>query len=314
MTAAAVWACGSCSTTNNGADPHCAVCGTARPVAPFPTAVPTVVAAPAAPAPGPTPDPTTVVPAVSQYRGAAPPLTAAPLASTAVDLGRPAAPGRRPPTVLVAAIAVVVALVVGAGVFFLVSGSQRDDDTAQARPTTVDQDDPDDEDEDEGSGPESTLPRESADDEVPAAPEVEVPPVVAAPTDARRPATLYSSDAKLRDGPSLSAGEVTRITGRDGLSITVIGSINAQGWYHVEIDGRPGYLYGAFVRPPDPGWCVATGRGGAPRMWTFEGDPITDNESGTKLVVRFVGDEVEGTLASGRVVLVDGSSIDTACG
>ncbi|MCB1038730.1 MAG: SH3 domain-containing protein [Acidimicrobiales bacterium] len=104
-------------------------------------------------------------------------------------------------------------------------------------------------------------------------------------TPATRSATLFSGDAKVRSAPNLYASDVTRITGHENDPIDVIGEPTADGWYHVDYQGWDGYLFGAFVIPPAPGWCVGTSVGPTPYVTDATGGEITDEKSGNKVLM-----------------------------
>ena len=103
-----------------------------------------------------------------------------------------------------------------------------------------------------------------------------------------RSGSLFSNEAILRSSPNLGATEIRRFVDRNGMGLTVIGSIDQSGWYQVSIDGTEGYLFGAFVTPPEPGYCVAESRGTEPDIIDSSGFvvvPAGGNPSGSKVLV-----------------------------
>ncbi len=66
-----------------------------------------------------------------------------------------------------------------------------------------------------------------------------------------RSGTLLVDVANLRSRPSLDATAVRQVTGQEGARLTVHGR-QAGGWLDVTLDGTRGWVFGAFVSPPDP--------------------------------------------------------------
>lgn len=100
-----------------------------------------------------------------------------------------------------------------------------------------------------------------------------------------RTARLDAGEAVLRTGPSLGAGEVVRLSDRTAGPLEVLDeATQSSGWYRVRVDGREGWVFGAFVDPPGPGLCVATYRN-VPDVSDISGNEVTAEKSGTKVLV-----------------------------
>lgn len=101
-----------------------------------------------------------------------------------------------------------------------------------------------------------------------------------------RPGTLYAGTAVIRASPG--GAEIARIVGREGASLTVVEAAGTHGWYKVSIDGYAGYLYGAFVLPPDPGLCIGQTDGRKPLLYDQQGSVLNASgppPSGDKIVI-----------------------------
>ncbi|MCU1371015.1 MAG: hypothetical protein JWO77_2209 [Ilumatobacteraceae bacterium] len=281
-----VWTCAACATANEPTESSCVVCHIPRPVAP----------PPASPPPA---DPTRVPVASTTWTPAAagPPSPGGapagqggvPLVTATAAPEPPASTPRRGGVPVAALVAVVILIAAVAGVVFLTSGGGDDgsdvsadlddgnayvDDAGSVDSSTVD--DTTSEYDDYGEGDEEY----NLDEETGTTLET-----TTVPAETTRSARLFAGDAKLRSAPSLTASDVARFTGRDGAALEVIGEPTPEGWYHVRIDGQEGYLFGVFVLPPAPGFCVATSVDGVPPVWDDHGEPIPDEKSGNKVLI-----------------------------
>jgi hypothetical protein len=220
----------------------------------------------------------------------------------------PTSSGRGP---LIAVLAVLVVALVGiVGAVALVGGDD-DDVSAEADGFT---DDGFTDDEFTGDG----LPPEEL--EAAAAPSTSRVPTTTRPpsttTMVRRTATLHAGEAVIREAPDLYSRELARFRDREGMSFEVLEEADADGWYRVRIDGTEGYLFGAFVLPPTRGYCVATGRGGAPRYYDEFDGTITEETSGNRVLITSPGatGDVPVVLPGGRRGYVWSGDIDVvAC-
>ena len=76
-------------------------------------------------------------------------------------------------------------------------------------------------------------------------------------TTASQTAHVFGDSARLR--PSTDPLGTTKLVSLTiNTELTILDGPDADGWYHVQALGQTGYLFGAFVMPPAPGWCVAT--------------------------------------------------------
>lgn len=103
-------------------------------------------------------------------------------------------------------------------------------------------------------------------------------------TEPTRSGTLFSGDAKVRSAPSLGATDVARLSGQQGASLEILGP-PTRGWYQVRIGAVEGYLFGAFVLPPAPGYCVGTSVGAEPTVVDDSGSVLTDEKTGNKVLM-----------------------------
>jgi hypothetical protein len=133
-------------------------------------------------------------------------------------------------------------------------------------------------------------------------PGVEDTTEVEPPDDAVRYATLFSTDAKVRSAPALDAPEAGRFTDQEGMGFDVLAEADPNGWYRVRIDGTEGYMFGSFVLPPSPGYCVAESYAddGAP-MFDGGGTPLAGEKTGNRILIEqlFSGDGRYGVLLPG---------------
>jgi len=269
------WTCTACSTANVAADAFCVVCHIARP-------------APARTVVDPTTD-TPRVPIATTIRPSIPSAAPAPPTTPAGQGGVPLAPGPGrggAPTwapegpapkqgVPVAALAAVVILILAVvGVVVVVGGSKGNDEvsTETSEPYVDDSD---------------TIDTVDATDTLDTADTVDTTETVAttAPAPTTRTAQLFSSYAKIRTEPRLASAPAGEFSHRENMSIDVIGEPTADGWYKVTIEGKTGYLFGAFVRPPAAGFCVTTSIAATPTVYDDSGYAISDEKSGNKVLI-----------------------------
>lgn len=261
-----MWTCAACATVNGSTNTACVVCHVARPV-PGQTGG-WSAAAPGGPAVGTT---------VGRDATIDPTRPADPSGVPVASWGRsetatPAPPEERPKgSVPVAAIAaaVVLFLAVAGGVAWWTSSGGEDDPIEPDLAAEV------------------TLPEsETVATEPPEEPVTTTAPPETTSTapDAVRPGRLFSGGAKLRAEPRVNAGDLGKISGREGAALEVIGSPTADGWYKVRIDGVEGYLFGAFVLPPAPGFCVGTSVGKEPVVRDDTGQELFDEKMGNKVL------------------------------
>lgn len=142
-------------------------------------------------------------------------------------------------------------------------------------------------------------------------------PTTAAPTfppttmPPERQASLYSNFARLRGSPSLDGIELTTLQNRDGASVRVLGP-HENGWYFIEVDGLRGWIFGAFVLPPDPDLSVAVTRTGeGAQLLNASGNILgITNSSGSKvIVIDDVGDLFLVLLPEGSTAYVAKSAV-----
>lgn len=281
--------CGACGGENRAEARFCHDCG--------------AVLAPPAPAPAPGPAKAKAAAALASLGSAPRPLSVAPDPPPPTPRSpAPPPPDDRPnwavPVIVVAAVVVVVGAIV---VVMLGSGGAGDEVTAggDGTATTAVTTPPV---ADGGSGTGSDTGSDSGSD-------TGVTATTAPVGEVTRSATLFSNFARLRSAPDIGASVVTTLDA-EGASMEVIGS-NVDGWYRVRIGADEGYLFGAFVRPPDPGLRIAQTSGGDAVLLNSSGAPLgIDNESGPKvLVVDTAGSLWEVVLADGRSAFVDPATV-----
>lgn len=156
----------------------------------------------------------------------------------------------------------------------------------------------------------SSTPAATPTAEVSATP-VPTPTATATPRAVDRPATLMVNLAKLRDAPRHSGRELASIEGKRGDRITVFGD-PVNGWYDVNVDGRRGWLFGAFVVPAADGFVVLQTRDEDPaQLLDSAGRPIAgQNASGSWVLgVALEGDLWQVLLADGASAYVEASEV-----
>ncbi len=72
----------------------------------------------------------------------------------------------------------------------------------------------------------------------------------------QRSGTLLVDVANLRTEPNLSAVEVARLADQQGATVAIFG-VGVNGWLDAQIGGSRGWIFGAFVSPPDAGLTIA---------------------------------------------------------
>lgn len=230
----------------------------------------------------------------------------------------PASPGR-PSRVAPVVMSLVAGIAIGAiaiGGYVLVTGT---DDSPTSTSTTV----------------------ETADDVAPTATEVlaatTVPavatvtpatPVPATPTPApttepstpaatapsTRTATLYADPANLRSEANVNSPQVASLIGARGSNLEVLSPIT-NGWYEVDHADGSGWLFGAFVVPPDDGYLVVEhvdGLGESISLLSESGIEIstTNPTSNLALVSDTTTELWEVLLPDGRAAWIDPSQVE----
>lgn len=198
----------------------------------------------------------------------------------------PVPPPARPRSVPVGLVLGIVAvgLLVGVGSYFVFSGgSGSGDGSTRSDPggSTGEASSRSNRETDAGSPVSRDTNEGEADDPVVTVTTPTTTTVVAA----ERPATLFAGEAVLRASPSLTGAEVARYTGREGMGLVVLDEVSAGGWYKVRAEGgSEGYLFGAFVLPPSPGFCVGeTQSRQAPTVYV-DGSQSGAEKSGSKVL------------------------------
>lgn len=284
------WSCSACATVNALQAGECAVCGAPRPgLGPSPSE-PVAPAVPVYPVEHPgasgIPVPGSMAgwpPATSSLPPgmmAAPPSSAVPQVPVAVRTAEAvpsaAETGKRPGSRMAVIAAVVALAVVAAGIGVAVAlrgsnGSTTGSPTAdQAGRTTGSAD---------RTSPET--------EPVEADTATSTTTTTTQPQETRRSGRLDSGFAKLRAEPSPEALVLEELDD-PGMELEVIGSIDDRGWVRVVAGGREGWLYGVFVAPPEPGYCLGVGQYGTPQVVDASGYPlgVRDPEvSGTKILI-----------------------------
>lgn len=150
----------------------------------------------------------------------------------------------------------------------------------------------------------------------PAPPTTAPPPTTTAepePTIPReRTGTLFAGIANLRAAPSLEATSIRRIEGAQGASITILEPIDG-GWYRIRYGDSEGWIFGAFVLPPDDGFAVGQTRNDAVATLRDENGSALgiENRSGNKVLVRRLGESLhEVILPQGTLAWVRASEIE----
>lgn len=321
------WTCGACSTTNESTYAHCVVCHIARGsagTAPAAAASPTVPRVPVTSRPVAPAEPASPG-AVPAGQGGVPLVPPTPPAAVATPpLDAPAGKRRVP----VAAIAAILVLVLGiAAAVVVVGGGGSDggtsDDVSSEYDSGTDYDSTDydtstdDSTADDGSSSTDYDSSDSSfDDGIDTSDTLaDVPATVAEPE--VRTASMHATFAKVRTEPRLDAG-VAREMNAEGMGFDVLEEATSDGWYRVNVEGTEGYLFGAFVSPPSPGFCVGTSHGAKPRLYDEFGSTIGGELSGNKVLMTATEPTSNGwpvVMPAGQTgyVSVDDVSVDS-CG
>ncbi|MGI9604421.1 MAG: serine/threonine protein kinase [Acidimicrobiales bacterium] len=178
-----------------------------------------------------------------------------------------------------AALIAAALLVAAAGVILAVLLWDRDTDDT---PVAADQ-----------AGATTVAPSRTSTSSPTSAPEVDTP----------RQAELFAGFARLRAAPQLDAPVVADVGGTEGSEMEVLQPIE-DGWYRVDIDGSVGWIFGAFVLPPDEGYAVAQSADNrSVLLRDADGEELeTTNPSGNKVLITRIGTPLH------DVLLPDGTS------
>jgi hypothetical protein len=201
---------------------------------------------------------------------------------------------RRKRTILLAAVAAILAIGIGVGAALVVSGGGNDKEQATEADGT-----------DGATAPDDVRSSTSLDPSTVETVATTAPPAVVtttAPVETRRTTTFWAGVAVMRDRPNVSGNEVRRFTSAEGRSITVIGEIQ-NGWYQAEADGASGYVYAGLIRPVDGAYCV----GEMGDWWPY-------SRQSTRIVFSSTSNDGEYHLAwlpDGRQVTVRPSEMDS---